>query len=77
MAACGHHGIPKRCNAEGFDPSADGNWRFKVINDTVVVNLRSSPLPEAAEFAKSLAQLKETGTTDGDGFAIYQLDLSK
>ena len=66
-----------KANAEGFDPSADGNWSFKAINDKVVVNLRSSPLPEAAEFAGGLAQLKETGTTDDDGFAIYQLDLSK
>jgi hypothetical protein len=41
------------------------------------VNLRSSPLPEAAEFAKGLTQLKATGTTDADGFAIYLLDLSK
>ena len=66
-----------KANAEGFDPSADGNWSFKAINDKVVVNLRSSPLPEAAEFAGGLAQLKETGTNDDDGFAIYQLDLSK
>ena len=66
-----------KANVDGFDPSADGNWRFKAINDTVVVNLRSSPLPEAAEFAKGLTQLEATGTTDADGFAIYQLDLSK
>jgi hypothetical protein len=42
-----------------------------------VVTLRSSPLPEAAEFAKGLPQLKATGETDADGFAVYQLDLSK
>ena len=66
-----------KANADGFDPSADGNWSFKAINDSVVVNLRSSPMPEAAEFAKGLEQLKATGAMDADGFAIYQLDLSK
>ena len=66
-----------KANTDGFDPSADGNWSFKAINDTVVVTLRSSPLPEAAEFAKGLTQLKATGIIDADGFAIYQLDLSK
>lgn len=64
-------------NKDGFDPSADNNWRFKPVNETVVVTLRSSPLPEAAEFAKGLPQLKATGETDADGFAVYQLDLSK
>lgn len=66
-----------KANKEGFDPSADNNWSFKAINDSVKVTLRSSPLPEAAEFAKNLPQLKALGETDSDGFAIYQLDLSK
>lgn len=64
-------------NADGFDPSADNNWSFKPVNETVVVTLRSSPLPEAAEFAKTLPQLEATGKSDADGFAIFQLDLSK
>ena len=66
-----------KANAEGFDPSADNNWRFKAINDSVLVTLRSSSLPEAAEFAKGLAQVKATDETDADGFAVFQLDLSK
>ena len=66
-----------QANKDGFDPSADNNWSFKAINNSVVVTLRSAPSEEAAEFAKGLAQLKETGTTDADGFAVYQLDLSK
>jgi 2',3'-cyclic-nucleotide 2'-phosphodiesterase/3'-nucleotidase len=64
-------------NTDGFDPSADNNWSFKPVNETVVVTLRSSPLPEAAEFAKTLPQLEAMGKTDADGFAIYQLNLSK
>ncbi|PWQ96245.1 bifunctional 2',3'-cyclic-nucleotide 2'-phosphodiesterase/3'-nucleotidase [Leucothrix arctica] len=64
-------------NADGFDPSADNNWRFKAINDSVVVTLRSSPLPEASAFADTLPQLVATDELDADGFAVYKLDLSK
>lgn len=66
-----------KSNKDGFDPSADGNWRFKPINDSVVVTMRSSPSAEAATFAKGLPTLKNTGTKDADGFGVYQLDLSK
>ena len=66
-----------KANADGFDPSADNNWSFKAINDSVVVTLRSSVLPEAATFAETLPKLKATETVDADGFAIYLLDLSK
>ena len=66
-----------KANKDGFDPSADGNWSFKAINNTVIVNIRSSASEEAAEFAKTLIQLRNTGTKDADGFAVFQLDLSK
>lgn len=66
-----------KANKDGFDPSADNNWSFKAISDSVVVTLRSSPSEDAAEFAKGLTQLRNTGTKDADGFAVYQIDLSK
>ena len=66
-----------KANKDGFDPSADGNWSFKPINNTVIVNMRSSASEEAAEFATNLVQLRNTGTKDADGFAVYQIDLSK
>ena len=66
-----------KANKDGFDPSADGNWSFKPINNTVIVNLRSSASEEAAEFAKSLTQLRNTGDKDSEGFGVFQIDLSK
>ena len=66
-----------KANKEGFDPSADNNWSFKAINDSVVVTLRSAPTEDAAEFAKSLVQLRNMDTKDAEGFALYQIDLSK
>jgi len=66
-----------KANKDGFDPSADGNWSFKPINDKVIVTLRSSASEDAAEFAKTLTQLRNTGEKDADGFAIFQIDLSK
>ncbi|WP_233558189.1 bifunctional 2',3'-cyclic-nucleotide 2'-phosphodiesterase/3'-nucleotidase [Alginatibacterium sediminis] len=63
-------------NVDGFDPSADGNWDFASINDTVNVTLKSSPSAETAEFAKKLSAVEATGEVDSEGFAIYKLNLA-
>ena len=58
----------------GFDPSADGNWKFASIPNTVVT-FAGSPLDTAREFANQLPAV-EFSSIGEDGFGHYTLDLS-
>lgn len=59
----------------GFDPSADGNWRFKTLPDTTVT-FKSS----GGEAARTIAEQSDRiqyQSTDAEGYGIYSLDLSR
>ena len=60
-----------------FNPSADGNWSFAPINDTVNVVFRTSPSETTAKLAEAIPQITPTGTTNEDGYAMYKIDLSE
>ncbi|GAA0351120.1 bifunctional 2',3'-cyclic-nucleotide 2'-phosphodiesterase/3'-nucleotidase [Bowmanella denitrificans] len=68
-------------NPNGFDPSADGNWKFKAIEggETLNVVFRTSPTEAVKALAGDLPAVTPTSPvqTDENGFALYQLDLSK
>ena len=65
----------------GFDPSADGNWKFKAIETSVALNVvfRTSPIDEVAELAELLPAISPTSplSFDENGFALYQVDLTQ
>lgn len=65
---------------DGFDPSADDNWRFSPINTETKLNVvfRTSDLSQAAEMASTMKGIKPTKPLklDKDGFALYQIDLT-
>ncbi|MBE2896929.1 bifunctional 2',3'-cyclic-nucleotide 2'-phosphodiesterase/3'-nucleotidase [Pasteurellaceae bacterium HPA106] len=59
--------------------TADNNWRIKAIdNNKAQVFFETSPSEKAAEFIKEKAQypMKTIGQDD-NGFALYEVDLSK
>ena len=59
-----------------INPSADMNWSFAPINDTVKVTFRTTPAATAEEFAAAFDAISPTGQTDDDGFAVYTIDLA-
>ncbi|HRV92236.1 MAG TPA: bifunctional 2',3'-cyclic-nucleotide 2'-phosphodiesterase/3'-nucleotidase [Anaerolineae bacterium] len=59
-----------------INPSADMNWSFTPINDTVKVTFRTTPAETAEEFAAAFDAISPTGQTDDDGFAVYTIDLA-
>lgn len=65
----------------GFDESADGNWKFKTINTDKKLNVvfRTSPEQNVAQLAAALPAVAPTQPlqTDSNGFALYQIDLTK
>lgn len=66
---------------EGFDPSADGNWRFKQVESTVPLNVifRTSPLEEVMAIAQNINAISPTEPLqlNEDGFALYRVDLAQ
>lgn len=55
------------------NPSADNNWSFAPINDTVFVTFETSPA--AAAYAGAFPRLIDTGMTN-NGYAVYRYDFS-
>ncbi|WP_428262689.1 bifunctional 2',3'-cyclic-nucleotide 2'-phosphodiesterase/3'-nucleotidase [Haliangium sp.] len=56
------------------NPSADDNWSFVPINDTVIVTFVTSP--DASAFAEDFDLLIRLGTTNADGYDEYHYDFS-
>ena len=65
----------------GFDPSADNNWRFKKISSPVPLDVvfATSAEGKVAELAKALESVAPTTPlqTDEQGFALYRIALDK
>ena len=59
-----------------INPSADMNWSFAPINDTVDVTFRTTTADTAEEFASAFDAISPTGETDEDGFAVYTIDMA-
>ncbi|WP_077340122.1 bifunctional 2',3'-cyclic-nucleotide 2'-phosphodiesterase/3'-nucleotidase [Pseudocolwellia agarivorans] len=71
----------KSSGSIGFDTSADNNWKFKSIQTNLKLNVifRTSPLAAVAQIANNLPAISTTAPLliDDDGFALYNIDLTK
>lgn len=59
----------------GFDPSADGNWTFTSLPNTVVKFI-GSPSDTAKDFASNNLPAVNYVQNDTEGFGIYTLDMN-
>lgn len=70
-----------KAEQNGFEVSADNNWKFKQIKTDSELNVvfATSSSTEVAELAKSLPMIAPTQPlqTDENGFALYKVNLNK
>lgn len=71
----------QRFKQTGFDPSADNNWTFKKIDTDTKLNVvfRTAPSDQVSQLANTIDEVSPTTPlqTDENGFALYQVNLTK